>query len=252
MQIRDRVAIVTGAAAGIGRASALALARAGARGVALADVDEAGLAVTAALVEKDGAAALPVCVDVRDPLDLERLYDDTAGKLGDFSILHNNAGLTTGVPHWPDVAVPQIAALVDVNLTSVMVGTRLAVPRMQRSGGGVIVNTASMAAHAPLPPEAVYCATKAGVVMFTKSCTPLAESHGVRVCCVCPGVVETPMLRRTGIDGELADYLKPVYDALAPLPPEAIAAAVLTLVEDDGAVGRVVDVPNEPRAGAST
>jgi 3-oxoacyl-[acyl-carrier protein] reductase len=251
MQIRDRVAIVTGAASGIGRASALSLARAGARAVALADVDASGLDAVAAEVEASGAAALPLVTDVRDARSLERLYDEV-GKLGDFSILHNNAGLTTAVPHWPDVGVEKISALIDVNLTAVIVGTRLAAPRMQRSGGGAIVNTASIAAHAPLPPEAVYCAAKAGVVMFTRCCAPLLESHGVRVNCVCPGVVETPMLRQTGIDGALADYLQPVYDALLPLQPDAIAAAVIALVEDDLAVARVVDLQNEPRVGAAT
>lgn len=247
MQIQGRVAIVTGASSGIGRATAVALARAGAAGVALADVDEAGLSRTASAVREAGAKALAAPTDVRDPDALSRLYDRTAAELGAFTILHNNAGLPTGTPTWPELPVERAVALCDVNLKGVILGTRLALDPMRTAGGGAIVNTASIAAHAPLPPEAVYAATKAGVVMFTKSCAPLAESHGVRVSCVCPGVVETPMLRKTGVGGALAEYLAPIYASVEPLAPERIAEAVVDLARDDGSAARVVDVPNERR-----
>ena len=137
----------------------------------------------------------------------------------------------------------------DVNLKAVLFGTRLAVPRMARHGGGVIVNTASMAACTPLPPEAVYCATKAGVAMFTRSCASLRESHGVRVNCVCPGITETPMIHAGGADGiGMADYLEPVYAAVRPIAPEEIAAAVLALIRDEDRAGEVVELPNQLRS----
>ena len=247
MQLTGRVAIVTGAAAGIGRATAIAFAKAGVRGVALADIDLRGLAETGAQVEAAGDAALVVPTDVAHADALERLFARTESDLGPFQILHNNAGLNGGVPAWPDTPVSRIEALVAVNLGAVLLGTRLALPRMRAAGGGAIVNTASQAGHMPLAPDPVYAATKAGVEMFTRSCAGLRESQRVRINCVCPGIVETPMLYKTTADGSLADWIAPIYAALEPLAPEEIAEAVLALVRDESRAGEVVDVPNRPR-----
>ena len=247
MQIQGRIAIVTGAASGIGRATAVALARSGAAGVALADLDEAGLEETARLLKDAGANPLAHTTDVADAGSLGALFAATTEQLGAFTILHNNAGLPTGVPVWPEQPVAKIETLLDVNLKGVVLGTRLALEPMQQAGGGVIVNTASIAAHTVLPPEAVYCASKAGVEMFTRCCEPLAESHGVRVAAVCPGIVETPMIRPDAND-DVLPHVKPVYDRITPLQPEELAAAVIGLVEDDACAGRVIDVANRGRA----
>lgn len=250
MEIAGRCAVVTGAAAGIGRATAVALARAGARGVALADVDARGLAETAAQVEQAGAGALAVPTDVARADALERLFERAEAAFGPLSLLHNNAGLSGGDPPWPDTPVARIEALLAVNLGGVMLGTRLALPRMRAAGGGAIVNTASLAARAPLPPDAVYAATKAGVELFTRSCAPLRESHGVRVNCVCPGIVETPMLYTTAAGDRMAAWLAPIYAALEPLAPEEIAAGVLELLCDESRAGASLDLPNRPRKPA--
>lgn len=247
MEIRDRVAVVTGGASGIGAATARALAEAGARAVLLADIDEAGLETVAAEVKERGAEARAVPCDLRVTRDIEVLLDRAVDHFDRLDILHNNAGVSSGTPYWPDEHVFHLENSLDVNLKAVVIGTRLALDRM-REHGGAIVNTASMAAMIPFPPEAAYSAAKAGVVSFTRACAPLAESHRIRVNCVCPGIVETPMLRATGATpGTMAEYLQPVYDAVTPLTPEAIADAVLDLIRDDTKAGEIVELPNEGR-----
>ena len=243
MEIQDTVAIVTGAARGIGRATAVALAQAGARGVALVDVKEPELAESAEQVRAAGAQALPLVCDVGSLEALREMFARVDAEFGRLDVLHNNAGLGEGPPDWPEIAPERAAAIVDINLRGVVLGTQLALPLMKRGGGGAIVHTASGAAFIPVPPQAVYAGTKAGVVQFTKSCVPLHESHGVRVNCVCPGLVETDMVHESG-DGEVADWLRPMYDSVQLLRPEDIANAVVALVRDDTQVGEAVTVDN--------
>jgi 3-oxoacyl-[acyl-carrier protein] reductase len=244
MEIQDRVAIVTGSATGIGRATAVALATAGARAVVLADRKDAE--ETAAAVASAGAEAVSLPTDVGDLASLRSLFAETERRFGGLDILHNNAGMGEGSKIWPDVDPERCSAIIDVNLRGVVLGTQLALGPMQRSGGGVVVNTSSGGAFVPLPEQAVYVATKAGVVHFTRSCEPLFESHGVRVKCVCPGLVDTPMVLETG-DGRIAPWLQPFADGVRMLQPEDVAAAVLELVRDDEKIAEIAMVPNEPR-----
>jgi len=244
MEIQGRVAIVTGAASGIGRATAVAFAQAGARAVVLADLQPAD--DTAAAVTEAGAEAMPLHTDVGSLDSLRNLFVATEDRYGRLDVLYNNAGMGEGSRMWPDVDPARCAAIVDVNLRAVVLGTQLALEPMKRSGGGVIVNTSSGAAFMPLPPQAVYAGTKAGVVNFTKSCTHLVDAFGVRVNCVCPGIVDTPMVLETG-DGRVADWLRPFYDSIVPLRPEDVAEAVLDLVRDDSQAGAIVNLENEEK-----
>jgi NAD(P)-dependent dehydrogenase (short-subunit alcohol dehydrogenase family) len=245
MDIQDRVAIVTGSASGIGRATAVALAEAGARAVVLADWNDAE--ETASLVAAAGAEALPVPTDVSDLESQRKLFAEVDRRYGVLHILHNNAAIGEGHDLWPDVPPERCAAIVDVNLRGVVLGTQLATRPMQRSGGGVVVSTSSGGGLIPVPQQAVYAATKAGVIHFTKSCVPMAESHGVRVNCVCPGLVDTPMVLETG-GGKVAEWLRPMYEGVQLLQPDEIAAVVLEIIRDDAMVGEAVTVGNQPRA----
>jgi NAD(P)-dependent dehydrogenase (short-subunit alcohol dehydrogenase family) len=249
VEIDGRVAVVTGAGSGIGRATAVALARAGAT-VVVADVDEAGGSETTGRVHDAGGRASFVRTDVTEPRALEALFATAEAEHGGLDIVHNNAGLVCGEPTWPDITPETLLRVMAVNLGGVVVGTRLAVPALRRRGGGAIVNTASMAARFPLTADPIYSATKAGVTMFTRACAPLAEER-IRVNAVLPGLVDTPLLPKSGDGERWADWAYAAETVLGLLSPDDVAEAVLDLVRDDTAVAeeRVVGtlpVPAEP------
>lgn len=244
MELAGKVAIVTGAARGIGRGTAVMFAKGGAAAVVLVDVKASELAETAVLVKAAGSEAVVAETDVTSLDELRELFADVEARFGRLDVLFNNAGIGEGAADWPGVASERAAMIVDVNLRAVVLGTQLALEPMKRSGGGVVVNTSSGGAFIPLPPQAVYVATKAGVVHFTKSCAPLAETHGVRVNCVCPGLVETPMLLEDTGDGEIAPWLKPIVEASTLLKPEDIGQVVLDFIADDTKIAEIVSVEN--------
>jgi NAD(P)-dependent dehydrogenase (short-subunit alcohol dehydrogenase family) len=236
VELDGKVAVVTGAGSGIGRATALAFARAGAT-VVVADLDAAGGHETVGLVHDAGGRGTFTRTDVTEPRSLEALFAAAEADHGGVDVVHNNAGLVSGEPVWPDITPETLLRVMNVNLGGVVVGTRLAVPVLRRRGGGAIVNTASMAALFPLTPDPIYSATKAGVAMFTRACAPLAE-EGIRVNAVLPGLVDTPLLGKSGDGARWADWAYAAEQLMGLLPPEEVAAAVLDLVRDDTAVAQ--------------
>ena len=246
MQIAGSVALITGAASGIGRATAELLAGEGAK-VAVVDLDEGGGHETVARIRTAGGEARFVRGDVSSPRGIEDVFKAVVAELGVPRIVFNNAGIMTGdTPGWPESGLEKVHQVVSVNAAGVIMGTRQAVDVM-RGSGGVVINTASIAAFAPLPRDAVYGGTKALVVQFTVACAELAETHGVRVNAVLPGVVQTPILAKTG-DGETpAAWLVPLLEQANIIEPAVVANCVLGLIRDDGAAGvcRVIDGDGE-------
>ncbi len=259
MDITNKVALVTGAGSGIGRASAIRLAAEGAS-VVVADIDEPGGRETVALIQNVGTKlqlrpgersspprAAFVRADVTSEKDVRAMIAFAESTFGGLDILHNNAGIITGPPRWPDTEPERWIRLLDINLRGVILGTQLALPAMRKRGGGCIVNTASMAGvGAGYPPNPVYAASKGGVVLFTASLAPLKDEANIRVNCVCPGVVDTPMLRRAADDIGIserqvrADFLRNI----PVLQPEEIADAVVEFIGDDSLAGRAMMVRN--------
>lgn len=243
MELSGAIAIVTGAGSGIGRAIAVALAEGGAASVAVVDIDETAAQETARQVRGAGARSTAHFVDVSDAVSLAKLFADVSHEEGPISVVCNNAGIVSGEPGWPGSSLARLSAVIDVNLKGVVFGTRLAIEEMS-GRGGVVVNTASVAGIVPLPEDAVYAATKAAVVHFTKSCAPLAASHGVRVNVVCPGMVDTPILAKTGTGSREAAWVTSARESVELLRPEAIADGVLAVIHDDTKAGEVVILAN--------
>lgn len=251
MDIRSKVALVTGAASGIGRASALGLAHRGAAAVLVADVDGDGGEETAALVKDAGADAVFVRTDVTDPVSFAAAFSTATDRFGRLDIVHNNAGIVSGDPPWPDTPIEVIQRVVSVNALGPMLGTKLGIDVLSRSGGGAIVNTASIAALSPLPNDPVYAATKAAIVLFTQSCAEVAKTHGVRVNAVLPGMVDTSMIPKTGDGSRPAEWLAPMLGMIDLLDPVRVADAVAAFVEDDTKAGQTTIVMNDFRSPAA-
>ncbi|MEO8114991.1 MAG: SDR family NAD(P)-dependent oxidoreductase [Phenylobacterium sp.] len=237
MDIRGKTALITGAGSGIGRAAAVAFAEKGARRVWLVDRDEAGAKATAESLRALGCEGLVRAVDVTDFAALKAVFAEAGS---DLDIVFNNAGMVVGLQLFPDTSPERVHAIVDLNLKAVIFGTQWAV-RQMKGKGGVVINTCSTAALHTGYVDFLYTATKAAVLSFSKACKPLAETHGVRVNTVLPGLVNTPILMTTG-DGELAPWMAPILASNKALEPEDIAVAVVRMVEDDAMAGEAVEV----------
>lgn len=249
MELSDRVAVITGAGSGIGRATALRLAREGAS-IVVADMNEDGARETVALIEQAGGQATAARVDVTKSSDLRRMFDVAAETYGGFDILYNNAGVTTGQPRYPESSEEQWRRTIEVDLNAVIEGTRQAIPRLKDRGGGVIINTASLAGLFGFQADPVYAAAKHGVVGLTRALVNLLPEANIRVNCVCPAVVKTPLVVGSieRLSGEERTQAEQRHSAMPMLPPEEIAEAVYELIRDDTATGIVMGITlGDPR-----
>ena len=231
MQLAEKVALITGGASGIGRATALLFAREGAA-IALADVNaDAGLRVAEEIIEAGGRVFFER-VDVTRAADCQRMAKRTIREFGRVDILFNNAGIIRRATVL-ELTEDDWDRVMAVNVKSIYLLSREVIPVMQKAGGGTIINTASGWGLAGGAKAAVYCASKGAVVLLTKA---MAIDHGqqkIRVNCICPGDTDTDMLREEAkqLGEENSRFL--AESAKRPLgrvgSPEEIAQAALYL-----------------------
>ena len=234
MQLDGTVAVVTGGASGIGRATALELARRGARAVAIADVHESRLADTATELESFGTTALPVRCDVSRDEDVEQLRDVVLDTFGGVDVVMNNAGVVILGP--PDtLTMAEWDWILQINLYGVIRGVRAFVPQLRRQQRGWLVNTSSVAglyAHAwdVIP----YVTAKFGVAGLTEALALYLRPLGVGVSLLCPGRVDTNMADTARVGGtpDIGQWLQ-AMPLEEPVPPEVPGRLVCDAIEQD-------------------
>jgi NAD(P)-dependent dehydrogenase (short-subunit alcohol dehydrogenase family) len=229
--LEGKAALVTGAASGIGRATAFAFAREGAR-VMLADIDEAGGRNAAATISDECGDARFAVANVTSEASVEALVAATVGAFGRLDCAVNNAGMTGVMGPLHQLPLEEFQRVLDLNLTGVFLSMKYEIPAMQ-SAGGAIVNMASGAALMAAPALSAYCASKHAVLGLTKTAAMENARSGIRINAICPGSTDTPMLQAS-----MAENAQVKKMILAGQPggrlgtPDEIAEAAVWLCSD--------------------
>lgn len=245
MLLKDKVIYITGAGAGIGRGIALAVAKEGAK-VAVSDLELEPVQETAKLVEELGQPALPLVADVTNVEEFARSIEQTTNTLGRLDGLVNNAGIASGGPAL-ETKEQDVTKQFEVNVQGLFFCSQSAAKQMiaQRSGGA-IVNVASNAGKVGFPGSAIYSATKAAVINLTRVLGAEWSNHDINVNAVCPGSVDTPMLRgvAAGIAAETGGDVDEIFGTLAApqigrhVQPVEVGRVVAFLLSDRAVIVR--------------
>lgn len=224
-QFKDRVAIVTGGASGIGQALCESLASQGAI-VVVADLSAEGAQKVAEAINAKGGRATAAHLDVTSSEAVKQLVDDTAIAHGRLDLMFNNAGIAIA-GELRDLSIEDWRRVVDVNLMGVVYGTHAAYQVMVKQGFGHIINTASLAGLAGYPTNTPYCATKHAVVGLTRSLRAEAEALGVKVSVVCPGYIQTGIFDAS----EIRNANKEKVFSKLPFKPIAVEVAAEKILQ---------------------
>jgi meso-butanediol dehydrogenase/(S,S)-butanediol dehydrogenase/diacetyl reductase len=234
-RLDGKVALITGAGSGIGRASALLFAKEGCKVVVVDVVEEAGKE-TVSMIKESGGDAIFLKADVSKAFDSKRVMKATVAKYGKLDILFNNAGIN---PSGTVVDTPEKVwdRVININLKGVFLFSKYAIPEMAKGGGGVIVNTASVSGLVGTANEIAYVASKGGVVMMTKAMAIDHAHQNIRVNCICPAGTETALLGKWLATVKEPEKVRQELTSMSLLKrlakPEEIAYTALFLVSDE-------------------
>ena len=235
LKFEGKVSLVTGGGSGIGRATALAFAREGAK-VIVADVSEQGGKETVQMIEQAGGDAIFIKTDVSDGTEVMEMVNKAIEVYSRIDCAINNAGVEGMLVNISDYPEEMWNRVIGVNLTGVWLCMKYEIPQMLKQGGGVIINTASIFGLVGLANASAYIASKHGVVGLTKAAALEYSAKGIRVNAVCPGFIETPMLMERSLKaGENPEVYQQIV-SVSPIgrlgKPEEIAETVLWLCSD--------------------
>lgn len=243
MRFDSKVAIVTGAGSGIGRAIALALAREGSKVVIAERIEEMGNSV-ANEINNAGGQAISIKVDVSKSSEVSQVVKNTLDQFGKIDILVNNAGVAL-IENFIEGEERRWNTIMAVNVNGVLVCTRAVLDSMIKQNYGKIINMGSNAGEMGLATNVVYSASKGAVIAFTKALAKEIASHKINVNCICPGMIETPMVT-TGIEVDPSHFKL----AIERIPwgrlgrPEDIASLTAFLASDESEyiTGAIIDI----------
>lgn len=229
-----KVAFVTGAGSGIGRATASAFADAGAA-VAAVDIAEPGMKATVEQITARGGKAIAIRCDVTNSAEIKAALDQTVAAFGRLDYAFNNAGIEQPGASIVDLSEEMLDRLLAVNLKSVFLCMKHQIPLMLKTGGGSIVNTSSGAGVMAIRQQSGYCASKFGVTVASKVAALEFADQGIRVNALCPGITDTPMIARYTGDTEEGRARIIAQEPVGRMGrPEEMAATVLYLCSDLG------------------
>ncbi|PET44077.1 short-chain dehydrogenase [Bacillus sp. AFS001701] len=232
MRLIDKVAVITGGGSGIGRATAIRFAKEGAK-IVIADINEVTGEETLGVINQQNQEAIFIKTNVAESKSIQNLIKRAVEHFGRIDILFNNAGIGNSEVRSVDLAEEEWDQVIDINLKSVFLGIKYAIPELKKSGNGVIINTASLLGLKGRKYVSAYNASKGGVVLLTQNAALEYGKYNIRVNAIAPGIIDTNIIKEWKNDERKWSILSRA-NALGRIgSPDEIASAALFLASDE-------------------